>query len=472
MLALTDPHHASTAALPIPTHPVNQSFMMETTTPTKLPIGRIRSFFKQLRQLALLELFEKWFGFFIKLFWIALFVAFGIYLRKEYKKDIFYIQDFKVPPAWVERGYSGEVVKQAIVDDIDNIRNIVYEDEKSITGANEDGTEFLSDLSIEGFNLKAVTKSILSILGKKNKNIGGYVTLTDSTQRIAIRVTDQITQPLSIKKDESAQNLIHKATLEIMKVKSPITLIWYYQAKKDTVMARKVYSYMVIHRDLTKDYYFYTISITFALFENKFDKAFAWADSMQQKFPNDKLTFYNRATIHSGLIYYAPGDTTILNKNKGPYLENLLKANEPDRTLAEEVSIDESIYEGLIIFYYSQKKYKSVIDVAEKATGTYLLNARQNNLLAYAYMHQKDYKKSEKAVQKAIALAVDNGDYWDSLAEIYCIQKKDSLAVIQLATALKSPQKSASVSVAAYQKDSRWQRLQKRADFQALLKVK
>ena len=173
----------------------------------------MRTFLKQLHQLASLELFDRWFGFGAKLFWISLVVVFSIYLRREYKKDIYYIQNFKVPPTWADQGYSGEVVKQAIVDDIDNIRNTVYSDEKSITDANEDGTEFLTDISIEGFNLRAVTKSILSILGKKNKNIGGYVTLNDSTQRIAVQVTDQITQPLSIKKGESAQNLIRKATV-------------------------------------------------------------------------------------------------------------------------------------------------------------------------------------------------------------------------------------------------------------------
>lgn len=62
---------------------------METHTATKLPVGRIKAFLKQLQQLAWLELFEKWFGFGVKLLWITLFIAFAIYLRKEYKKDIY-----------------------------------------------------------------------------------------------------------------------------------------------------------------------------------------------------------------------------------------------------------------------------------------------------------------------------------------------------------------------------------------------
>jgi hypothetical protein len=194
---------------------------METNNPTRVPIDRIKAFLKQIQQLAWLELFEKWFGLGVKLLWITLFVIFSIYLRKEYKKDIFYVQNFKVPPVWVEQGYSGEVVKQAIIDDIDNIVNAVYADGESIAANNEDATEFLSELSIEGFNLKAVTKSVLAVLGKKNKSIGGYITLDDSTQTVSIQVTDQITQPVSVKRNESAQKLIHKATLEIMKAKAP-----------------------------------------------------------------------------------------------------------------------------------------------------------------------------------------------------------------------------------------------------------
>lgn len=443
---------------------------MEATKSTTLQRGRIKAFLKQIQRLAKFELFEKWFGFGIKLLWIILFIIFGVYLRKEYKKDIFYIQDFKVPPAWAERGYSGEVVKQAIIDDINNIRNAVYADEKSVTSANEDGTEFLSDLSIEGFNLKAVTKSILAILGKKNKNIGGYVTLNDSAQTMAIQVTDQITQPLSVKNNESAQKLIHKATLEIMKVKSPGILIAYYQVKKDTLMVKNVYKYVSKHRELIKDYFFYDMAISVSLFEKRYDKAFAWADSSSKKFPNDKLTYYDKSKIYAYLIYFDKADSLNAKKNKQLYVDNLLKAKDPSRTTETETNIDNTVNVNLAGFYYNEQDFDSFIKIAEETTAKYSFNAVQNNALAYAYIARKDYGQADEALQRTLFLASDVGDYWDSLAELYSLQNKDSLAVINLATALKSPQKSAAVSVQAYQNDVRWQRLRKRADFQALLK--
>lgn len=442
---------------------------METHTATKLPVGRIKAFLKQLQQLAWLELFEKWFGVGVKLLWITLFVAFAIYLRKEYKKDIYYIQDFKVPPTWVEQGFSGEVVKQAIIDDIGKVINLTYSSEKSMTPFSEDGIELLSDFSIEGFNLKAVTRSIMAIMGKKNKSIGGYITLNDSTQTAAIQVTNQITQPISIGRKEPAQNLIRKATLEIMKVRYPGAIIAYYMTKKDTVMVKSVYSYLVRHRELTKDYSFYDLSISVALYERRFNEAFAWADSLQAKFPNDKATFYGRAKIYIILAYYTKTDSATVSKNKRLYVENLLKAKEPGRTIESGSSIDESINTVLARHYLNEKDYPAFTRIVEEMNGKLSSDAAQNNMLAYAYIYQKEYKKAEAALQRAVLLAGDVGDYWDSLAELYSLQNKDSLAVANLAIALKCSQKSSSVSVEAYQKDTRWDRLRKRGDFQALL---
>jgi tetratricopeptide (TPR) repeat protein len=437
--------------------------------PARLPSGRVKSFLKQLQQLASLELFEKWFGFGVKLLWITLFVAFSIYLRKEYKKDIFYVQNFKVPPTWVEQGYSGEVVKQAIIDDIDNIANTVYADGKSVTANDQDGTEFLSDLSIDGFNLKAVTKSVLAVLGKKNKRIGGYITLDDSAQTVAIQVSDQITQPVSIKRNEPAQKLIHKATLEIMKAKAPSMLIMHYMNKKDTVMVKKNYSYLAKHREFIKDYSFYNLSVSVFAFQKQYDKALMWADSLQKKLPNDKATFYIRAQIHAVLAYTTKTDSLTTRKNKRLFVENLMKAKEPGRTSETESNIDYMADRSLAGFYYMEKDYISFIKLIEKTGTGYTLDADQNNMLAYAYMGQKEYKKAEAALQRAVYLADDNGNYWDSLAELYSLQNKDSLAVVNLKIALNSLQKSAAVSVESYRTDARWERLRSRKDFQTLL---
>ena len=442
---------------------------MEKNTIIKLPSERVREFLKRLQQLAWLELFEKWFGVGVKLLWITLFIAFSVYLRKEYKKNIIYVQDFKVPPAWVEQGYSGEVVKQAILDEVDNLMNGIFANDKSTIGNNAANTEFLNELSVQGFNLKAVTKSILALLGKKDKSIGGYITLSDSTQTVAIQVTDQITQPLSIKRNEPAQHLIHKAAMEIMKVLSPKALVTYYMTKKDAVMVDNVYTYIKKHRELMTDYYFYITSVAVALNSLNYEKAFIWSDSLAKRFPNDKSVYYTQAEIYMTLAYNAKTDSVTTRKYKRLFVENMRKVSEPGLP-DESNNLAQTANLFLARFYANENDFNAFFDLVERNHMETTLTPLLNNALAYAYISQKNYKKAEEALRTALSQAGDVGDYWDSLAELHSLQGKDSLAVVNLAVALRCPQKTAAVSVSAYQQDPRWQRLRKRPDFQQLLK--
>ena len=446
-----------------------QQSLVEAKSSSKLQPGRIKSFLKQLQRLAWLELFEKWFGVGVKLLWLSLFIAFCIYLRKEYKKNIIYVHDFKVPPAWMEQGYSGEVVKQAIIDEIDTIMNSVFGTDRSLVGSNEDNTEFLNELSVEGFNLRAVTKSILALLGKKDKRVGGYITFSDSTQTVAIQVTDQITQPLSIRRGEPAQNLIHKAAIEIMKVRAPKALITYYMVKRDTIMVDKVYNYLKKHRELMNDYYFYMTSVAVALNSLNYEEAFAWSDSSAKQFPNDKLVYYTRAEIYMTLAKYAKVNSVTTQKYKRLFVENMRKVSEPGLP-AQEDNLAQTANFYLAAYYAGENDVESLIHLLEQTHIEYRLSAPIYNVLAYGYMGRKDYKKAEQALRNAIAQAGDVGDYWDSLAELYSIQHKDSVAVVYLAKALTSPRKSGAVSKQAYHTDARWQQLQNRPDFQQLLK--
>ena len=233
-------------------------------------------------------------------------------------------------------------------------------------------------------------------------------------------------------------------------------------------MAQRTYSYLTRHREFTKDYYFYLISISASIFDKQYANAFAWADSLGTRFPNDKLTYFARAQIYRTLIYYDTKDSTITKKYKKLLVENFQKVKEPGRTSENENSIDNSVDIALTGFYFNEKDYRAVIDIVEKSKLPF--DPVQNNFLAYAYIYQKKYKKAEDVLKKVVLHASDRGDYWDSLAELYSIQHKDSLAVVNLRIALKCPQRSEAVSVQAYQKDTRWDRLREREDFRSLMK--
>jgi tetratricopeptide (TPR) repeat protein len=442
----------------------------------KTSITQLLAFIKHLRVLAWLEMFEKWFVFFVKLLWISAFIAFGIYLYKEYQKDVFYLKDFKVPAAWAEQGYTGEVVKEAILDEMDKIKEeafIAYWGKSSIVRSTRskenDNTQILSDINVEGFNLKAIVKTILSLLGKKEKSIGGYVTLNGDSQTLSLQITNQITQKFSIGRQQPIKNLIRDATLHIMRIKQPSLLFVYYQIKNDTVAVKEAYNYLVKYREVTRDYDFYNTSYRMALFVRDLDKAEAWADSLLQKFPDDISGYVNKAATTYAKINYNNLDSLEQIKYNRIYVENLEKAIVHDTKDGEKATL-EDVYLRLSGYYFSQKNDKLGIEYAEKSNAVEPLNAASYNFLGYVYIRQKNYAKAEQYIISATKEDPDNGNFWDSLAEVYALQGKDSLAVVYLKKALKAPVKVPTVSVKAYQKDPRWQGLQKRKDFQALLR--
>jgi hypothetical protein len=442
----------------------------------KTTITQLLSFIKQLQVLAWLELFEKWFGFFVKLIWISAFVAFGIYLYKEYHKDVFYLKDFKVPIAWVEQGYTGEVVKESILDEIDKIKEESYERYwgrntivKSTRNKDNDNTQILSDINVEGFNLKVIIKTMLSLLGKKDKNIGGYVTLTDSSQTMSLQITNQLTKKFSIGRQKPIKNLIRDATLHIMRIKQPSLLLIYYQAQNDTVAVKEAYNYLVKYREVTRDYDFYNASYRMSVFVKDFDKAEAWADSLLQKFPNDIAGYTTKASIYYYRANYNNPDSLKRIKYNRIYVENLEKATLNRTNDGEKASL-EDVYLRLAGYYFSQKNQKLGAEYAEKSNAIEPFNAASYNFLGYMYIHQKNYTEAEPYIINATKEDSENANYWDSLGELYALQGKDSLSVVNLKKALKAPVKIITVSVEAYKKDPRWQKLQKRKDFQALLR--
>jgi tetratricopeptide (TPR) repeat protein len=452
------------------THSTKQSETMKNT------IAQLLSFIKQLRVLAWLELFEKWFGFFVKSIWISAFVAFGIYLFNEYHKNVFYLKDFKVPSAWAEQGYTGEVVKESILDEIDKIKEESYERYwgrntivRSTRNKDNDNTQILSDINVEGFNLKVIIKTMLSLLGKKDKNIGGYVTITDSSQTLSLQITNQLTKKFSIGRHKPIKNLIHDATLHIMRIKQPSLLLIYYQAKNDTVAVNEAYNYLVKYREVTRDYDFYNASYRMSIFVRDFDKADAWADSLLQKFPDDISGYLSKAGIGFYKVNYSNIDSLEKIKYNRIYVENLEKATSNRTNDGEKASL-EDVYLRLSGYYFSQKNEKLGKEYTEKSNAIEPLNAASYNFLGYVYIRQKNYTKAEPYIINATNEDPENANYWDSLGELYALQGKDSLSVVNLKKALKAPVRIITVSIEAYKKDPRWQKLRKRKDFQALLR--
>jgi len=423
-------------------------------------------------------MFDKWFGFFVKVIWLVLFISLGIYLYQEYHKNTFYLKDFKVPVAWEDQGYSGEVVKEAILDEIDKVNqelalqiglSINDRNLKSTRNSDNDNTQILSEINVEGFNLRVIVKAILNFFGKKDKNIGGYVTLTDSLQTITVQITDQTVKEFSADKSHPIKNLVHDAALYIMLVRQPYSLLQYYNMRGDTIALKKTYDYLKRHRDVIKDNDFYFLACNVSLIERDFDKADSWADSLLQKYPDDMNSYWSKSNVSFNRLRFNKSDSLQKIKYNKIYVENLKKCIVHNTVDGEKVSLS-NVYLQLARYYFNQKNIRLAEQYVAKSRAIKPFGGFENNALCYSYIDAKNYIKAEQFIKKAINIEPDNANYWDSLAEVYALQGKDSLCVATLKKALDSPIKIGTVSTKAYEKDPRWQNLQNRRDFSALLK--
>ncbi len=442
------------------------------TKPTSI-LPKLRAFLKQLRVLAWFEIFEKWFSVGVKFLWMALFITFGIYLRKEYKKDIYYMKDFKVPVSWVERGYTGEVVKEAILDEIDAIDQENWPsfgsgDVQTIRYKDTDNTEFLSELSVQGFNLKAIVNSTMALLGKKNKNIGGYVVLSDTTQTLVVQITDQLATKVNISHKAPIQAVIHAAALQIMRVKLPTNLALYYNSKGDNQSIVQLAKFLKQNKTAIPQLKYFYIQFLSSLVKKDYKKATAWSDSLLLNFPNEMRSYETRAYIYRYRLYFEK-DTLKKIKLGNQMVSWTKKAIEHNVVEGKTATVND-LYLDLADYYIRNNNLKLGEENLTKGKDFLLQSPYYSNKLGYAYISQKDYKIAEIYIKKAVDLDEENSNYLDSMAELCVLQGKDSLAVIYIEKALNAPKATILVSKKNYQKDVRWVNLKTRKDFQKLVK--
>ena len=229
----------------------------------------------------------------------------------------------------------------------------------------------------------------------------------------------------------------------------------------------KTEKYIRQNRDAIRDVDYFYAQTVIALFKKNYEKAEYWADSILIKFPDDMSSYTTKAYVYDYRAFYNKTDSVNRVKYENLFLKNLKQALIHNKEDGVEVPVNE-VYLQYAAYYMRKGNVKLGKEYLDQADKIEPFTAAYNNRIAYYYMSKKDYSAAEKALKKATETD-DNGDYWDSLGELYAKQGKDSLTVVYLQKALKSPLKSIAVSKKAYQKDPRWERLMKRSDFKKIL---
>jgi tetratricopeptide (TPR) repeat protein len=447
---------------------------MDKISPKNQFLNLINRFIKSLKWTLWFEIFERWFGFGIKFIWLVLVILFGVYLRKEYQKDIYYLKNFDVPNSWVEEGYSGKVVKEMIIDEVDAIRKNINDDfwgDGALVPSRtkeDDKTEFLSEINVEGFNLKTVVNGILSLLGKRNKTIGGYITLDENSKKAAIQITDQQTSVVKIKKKYPNDSLIHEAALQVLKIKYPRIYLTYQFNKNDTVAIVNLVRFLEINKTDKNEFDYYIVKSKVSLFLQRYEEADALSDSLLAKFPKEVDAHTHKSVIYRYKAAFAK-DTVEYKKFRDIYTQCILNGIEVYNP-EEDNELTLNHLHILIADLYRTYNYKGSAEHFVLASKIRPLTSLQNNVYGYVSIKLKDFKTAEVALKNATSNEPQNSNYWDSLGEFYSITGKDSMAINCLQRALKAPIKHKSVTKVAYQKDARWDKIRKRPDFVKMMK--
>ena len=125
---------------------------------------------------------------FVLIFWILW--AFW----QVYKDDTYTLSAFNVPPSFEQRGYSGAVVVDKIVSEMQEILSKRYFDEQNPEAyrriATQPALQFNTESRAGYFELRALFQMGKLFLSKKDQTIWGNITLDSNQIRLSLLMSD------------------------------------------------------------------------------------------------------------------------------------------------------------------------------------------------------------------------------------------------------------------------------------------
>ena len=161
--------------------------------------------------------------------------------RKAYINDSYVFEPFSVPPQLVERGYSGEVVVDKIMADMQNILSKDYFDEQNPEAYRkivaQPTLKFSSGSRAGYFDLESLFKLGKVILGKKDNTIKGHITRDSNRLSLSISLSDNALTSLNINKN-NLDSLVCEAAIFLIRQTNPQYLVYYFLNKQDYTAAK------------------------------------------------------------------------------------------------------------------------------------------------------------------------------------------------------------------------------------------
>ena len=400
------------------------------TTPKKKPVNITNANAK-------LDIFIK-FAFNIGLILISIgFVIFAVY---EYQKDNLVFEAFEVPQALHNKGYTGTVVANQIIDKISTIKlaaNSFKQDGSSISNS---ATVPDIDFKVVGVGLSVQTtiEYLKIILGKPSKTISGEITMLDSTLTLHLRITGE--PPISFEK--SLKNSTEQASLDtlftqvganVLKMSEPYLLMAYMQKLNMSEEAISLANYIVNTPPSQDDVWAYGLWGGILMKQKDslgavqmFQKAISLEPKMPTIYSNWAILHNTRGNYEEAIKMYQKALETEPNYLY-PYVGLAIvyrkqqKYEQAIQSLQEVLKINpnyKDAYSGWANLLRDQKKYKEAI---EKYKYALLIDPSQSivyNNLAFTYYLDKQYELGLESIKKAIRLSPKDGVLYSTLAEL------------------------------------------------------
>ena len=419
---------------------------------------------------------------FILVFWV--FWAF----RQVYINDAYTLTAFNVPPSFEQRGYSGVVVVDKIMSEMQAILSKKYFDEQNPESyrriAMQPTLQFNAESRAGGFDLQALFQMGKLFLGKKDKTIHGNITLDSNQIRLSLLMSDAAAYPLSINKNESLDNLFHRVAVQLIRQTTPQYLVYYYLDKQDFDEAEQLLNeidFKLSNNRKTATYandriQWFLSWTNFLLAKKDHPNALEKNEELIKAYPKDLAGYAQRVNILFSQVIELENQKADKTVFKPIAQEGSKLAQYVDNQNFTSQFLDKKMTTGWMYAnwaYLLQKEDASsakVLATYQKAIEFLPESPEPYNNLSYFYMDNKQYTEAEIYLKKALFADTKNGNSWDTYAELMLLKGDTTRFYSCLEQALKYRNPTEGISAEAYAEDGRWTAFWQQKKFMDLLK--
>jgi tetratricopeptide (TPR) repeat protein len=403
--------------------------------------------------------------------------------RKVYQDESFVFTPFSVPPALIERGYSGEVLVDKILSDMSGILSKRYYDEQNPEAyrkvLSRPDLSFSSGSRAGYFDFQALFQVGKVILGKKDKTIKGHLTLDSTLIQLYIQMPDDVMIPLSISKKMPLDSLTQQAAEFLIRHTTPQYLVNYFINKQQFVEAEKLMQeidFQLISNINYERIQWYIGWINFYTAQQDFENALRKAEELRDTYPKDLAAYVQIVNIYMSQIVQLENRRADVSIIKGIAQKAADVATQIEKEDYNSLFLDKKMGLGWTYAnwaYMLQKlnpndadilpKYKKAIEILPKASFVY-------NNFSYYYLDKKDYTACEEVLKKAVLADPKDGNSWDTYAEVMLLKGNSERFYDYLEKALQNRNPTEGITAELYAVDKRWEPVREEKRFQDLLK--